>query len=507
MAPSPGPDDPVWAVPWLVDLLDVPPEGRWPRFMTAPHPLAVASYGAEFEAWHAVELGPLRWVQRLVARRLLEHDANGRLVWLELLLTMARQVGKSTLLRGLTLWRLAQRDRFGEPQLVVHTGKDVASCVEVWSPAASWAQDEARVEAGWRVRSANDMRTITAPDGESRWLILSKTQGGFSFSTSVVLVDEAWRVRLELVEEGLEPTMAEREQSQILIVSTASSAPSATRLFPRRRAAALRRLAAGTDVLLIEWSVPAGSDYLDPETWRRAAPHWTEWRERRIRLAAQRAADGMIDAETEETDPWASFASQWLNIWPEQSAMVSSSPLVDADLWRALGDISEPPPPGPLVLAVEDWYGLGASVAAAGVAYDGRVMVWGRIMSSRSAAMAWLERLAAEHPGSTLRVGLALAAEVREQSGLPHVCELEPATSTAGRAALAALRALVAEGRIVHDGGSDLTDQVASVIVSEGATGLSVARQSPRSDLLRAAAGAAHRASTPARPAEPFRVL
>jgi len=40
--------------------------------------------------------------------------------------TMARQLGKSWLLRELLLWRIHQGDRFGEPQDVLHTGKDLA---------------------------------------------------------------------------------------------------------------------------------------------------------------------------------------------------------------------------------------------------------------------------------------------------------------------------------------------------------------------------------------------
>src|SRR5262245_30752288 len=36
-----GPDDPVWRVPWLEPLLDVPADAVWPRLMTVPHPQAV----------------------------------------------------------------------------------------------------------------------------------------------------------------------------------------------------------------------------------------------------------------------------------------------------------------------------------------------------------------------------------------------------------------------------------------------------------------------------------
>src|SRR5262245_6672645 len=38
-----GVDDPVWQVPWLEPLLDVPGNATWPRLMTVPHPRAVGS--------------------------------------------------------------------------------------------------------------------------------------------------------------------------------------------------------------------------------------------------------------------------------------------------------------------------------------------------------------------------------------------------------------------------------------------------------------------------------
>src|SRR5262245_41735947 len=57
-------EDSRWRVPWLAELLEVPPEAVWPRFMTVPHPAAAGSLGAEFCKWAAAREGhPLRWWQ------------------------------------------------------------------------------------------------------------------------------------------------------------------------------------------------------------------------------------------------------------------------------------------------------------------------------------------------------------------------------------------------------------------------------------------------------------
>src|SRR5262245_44502137 len=113
----------IWdRAPWLDGLRRVPDNAVWPRLMSAPHPAAVGSVGAEFCHWSQQRSGrPVRWWQQVASYRLLEVDADGRLVWEAVVASMARQLGKSWWLRDLLMWRMHQADRFGEPQLVLHT--------------------------------------------------------------------------------------------------------------------------------------------------------------------------------------------------------------------------------------------------------------------------------------------------------------------------------------------------------------------------------------------------
>ena len=87
----------------------------------------------------------LRWFQRLVAYRLLEHDALFRLCWQVILMTVARQVGKTVLAHMLLDWRSEQRDRFGEHQLVLHTANVMRTAVR----GLDFATDRA-VKHGWK---------------------------------------------------------------------------------------------------------------------------------------------------------------------------------------------------------------------------------------------------------------------------------------------------------------------------------------------------------------------
>ena len=92
--------------------------------------------------------------------------------------------------------------------------------------------------------------------------------------------------------------MAEREQPQLLLVSTAHRL--ATGLMIGRRQVALADLEGGDGDLLIEWSTPPDRELDDVDGWRLASPHWTRQRER---LISKRYA-AMIEGEaTTRTNP------------------------------------------------------------------------------------------------------------------------------------------------------------------------------------------------------------
>ena len=200
-APPPEPEperdgleqsDERWRVPWLSSLLAVPADAVWPRLMTVPHPRAVGSLGDEFvEFAEKRSSGRLRWWQRLVATRLLEVDKAGELVWETVVWTMARQLGKSWLLRELLLWRIHQGERFGEPQDVMHTGKDVAVTKEVQRPARTWAKARPH---DYKVREVNGQEEIEYLPDSSRWMLRAK-EAVYGYSVSCAAADEAWKVK------------------------------------------------------------------------------------------------------------------------------------------------------------------------------------------------------------------------------------------------------------------------------------------------------------------------
>jgi hypothetical protein len=212
-------DHAVWDVSWLDPLRDVPANASWPRLMTPPHAAAVGSLGPDFAAAAKDRMGrPLRWWQQLAATRLLEHDEDGKLLWKAGLVSTSRQVGKSWLLRELLMWRLTQGWRFGgEPQMLLHVSRDVGVGRWIQREARSWAR---QLPDLFRVREANGLESIEyLPDG-SVWLLKSKL-GVYGHSASMAVVDEAWGIAADHVEDGLWPTLVERSSSQMVLCSTA----------------------------------------------------------------------------------------------------------------------------------------------------------------------------------------------------------------------------------------------------------------------------------------------
>jgi hypothetical protein len=434
--------------------------------MSAPHPDAVDSLGPEVEAsadFHDVRL---RWWQRLALARLLEVDASGELCWSEAILSTPRRAGKSWLLRELCWWRLIHGpERFGEDQTILHTSRTLVVTHDVARPAMRRAGD-----TGWATVSRSPGRERIFR-GESQWMILSEA-GAYGLGAGLAICDEGWDYAVTTVTEGIQPTMMERSSPQLLLVSTAHR--KATPLIPDRRAAAIEELTEPRRRLLLEWSAePTGDLLADAEA---ASPIWDRHRARHVQ-------DALDDARRRrpivgEVDPVDMFASQYLNDWGagRQLGREPGEPLVEVEAWEAV----RRPQEGPYaVAAVEDYFGRTFAVAWAHVDPDSLdITVGASVVGSRAALADALLGLQAER----LIVGASLLNDpVFDGYGA------DPVGSRETKAALAALRRGVAEGRVHHDGSVDLAEQLAEVRVVERAEGLSIVA-GQRSDLVRSAA-------------------
>jgi hypothetical protein len=456
--------------PWLHGLLDPPPDAAPPLAMTRPHADAVGSYGAQACAWiERTQRITLRWWQRLAITRQLEHDAAGRLLWRVVVESAPRRAGKSVRLRGVALWRLEHGAAlFGESQLIVHTGKDVAIVREIQRAAWRWAEDV----AGWTVTRANGKEALETGDGD-RWLARAM-HSVYGYDVALGMVDEGWGVDPAAVDDGLEPATMERPSPQLHLTSTAHR--KATSLMRRRISTALA--GTDTDTLLLLWAAPPGADAGDPATWRAASPHWTRQRGDLIATKYAAALAGEADPEADDLDPMAGFEAQYLNRWQLRAVTATAgTAVVEAQDWEALcAPVPSRPPDS---VAVEGWPGQGVSVARAWRVGGHVVVAVADAMDVPQAAALVAGYRCPRRPV----VGASLA---------DHPVWHGRAVSSSGavRTSVVDLAGLLRDGGLRHDGGDCLTAQVLGLRTSPGADGLRV-RSTGRADAVKAAVWAA----------------
>lgn len=287
--------------------------------------------------------------------RALEHDDDGRLVWSTVIITVGRQSGKSVLSRAVCLWRLHHADIFQEPQTILHVANKRSTAMEVMRPAGIWASETYGKKA---VRWGNENAGIEIPTGD-RWLIhAANDSAGVGYSVSMVFVDEAWKVKRSVVDDSLAPTMAEREQPQLWLVSTAGDSTSDLMTAYRQRALDKLEDTDPGSVLLLEWSAPAEADPNQVDTWKWASP---EWHDKREAFLHQQWANVEESAwRREYLNQWVIRSDHWLRDSWWKETLDPDLPLPDKGTWQ---------------IAVEtDFDGMGHAVAVCGI-NDGKYVI------------------------------------------------------------------------------------------------------------------------------------
>jgi hypothetical protein len=482
-------DDPVWDVGWLDDLREVSEDSTWPRFLTAPHPDAVGSYGERVEVSARRRGIELRWWQRLFVRMLLQHDAADELVYLSALLSTARQSGKTVGLREIGWWRLHAFDLFDQPQNVLHTARNFAPARDTLAPVLDYVDDS----DDYLTRRMTNRLQLTRIEDMAAWTAIA-FNAAYSMTSSLAIVDEAWDVPAAAVNEGIEPTLAEPASGQLLLVSTAHRR--ATALIPHRRVTLLQTLREPTTSMICEWSAPRSAEIKDRATWRMASPHWSRGRERLVEAALTRALAGEGD-DPREPDPIESFRNQWLNQWPLTTSMDDhgAEVFLTVEEWAERVTTMSDHRFANAVIAAEDYQGLGFGAVVASATHEGVIVLQGDTFPTRSALLDWLS-------GSTVGVSALLAGVTLSE--LPAIRSLHvnviPRGNIETTQSLPLLRTGVREGDILHVVGEQLDRQIEELRVRP-TTGqrLGISSKS-RNDLARCAAWAVHHLRTAAMP-------
>jgi phage terminase large subunit-like protein len=222
----------------------------------------------------------------------------------DVLVSVPRQSGKSSLALSLMVWRLLS----APDQFVLYSAQSRIAArrklLHTWWPRLSRSPlaDRFKLFRGFGAE-------MLSCDNGSRLELLSATESaGHGETTDLLVVDEAWVHQDAAIEQGIRPTMATRRDAQLWAMSTAGTAKS---VWWRGKLDA-GRLGAEVGVTegscLLEWAANADADATDEAVWWATMP----------------ALGRLIDVDTVRTDLQnmgvGEFRRAYLNQWADPAA-------------------------------------------------------------------------------------------------------------------------------------------------------------------------------------------
>jgi phage terminase large subunit-like protein len=241
--------------------------------------------------------------------------AGGRPAYRDVLVSVPRQSGKSSLALALVIYRMLET-----PQTRVLYAAQTRSAAREKLLAIWWPR-LAHSELGDRFRLFRGFgaEAVTADNGSTLHLLSATEHSGHGETTDLCIVDEAWVHVDARVEQSVRPTMATRREAQLWAMSTSGTERSVwwRRKLDAGRAAAEMGVTDG--LACFDWSAPDDANPADESVWWQAMP----------------ALGHLIDVETVTTDlanmGLAEFRRAYLNQWPD--LMVEGWAVIPRDVW------------------------------------------------------------------------------------------------------------------------------------------------------------------------------
>jgi phage terminase large subunit-like protein len=235
----------------------------------------------------------------------------------DVLVSVPRQSGKSSMALALIIWRL-----LSEPdQLVLYSAQNRVAArrklLHTWWPriARSPLADQFTLFRGF----GNEM--LSADNGSRLELLSATESAGHGESTDLVVIDEAWVHQDAAVEQSVRPTMATRGDAQLWAMSTAGTPKSIWWRGKLDTGRVNADLGVTSGACLLEWAADPTDDPTDEAVWWATMP----------------ALGRLSQVETIRADLANMAISEWkrafLNLWPDESA--EGWAVVAKDVWEA----------------------------------------------------------------------------------------------------------------------------------------------------------------------------
>lgn len=403
----------------------------------------------------------------------LSHKA-GRLAHRVSLVSVARQNGKTTAMKALLGWWLTSRAASHGKQTVLSVANKLILAERIFGELAPILIDKFGASAKW----SSGRMSLTMPDGSSWLVIAANASAGHGYSPDLIVIDELFDISTETVDQGLMPGQRARPQPLLSMWSTAGT--EASQAMIRWREQGIRAIEKpDTSMCFAEWSPPPGSSEEEPTTWGWANPA----------LGHTLTAETLrIELESPNRE---AFLRAAMNTW-----VTSEQSWMPARLWNNYAKTSVETSGG--YLAVESRTDESRYFAVRGVNVSGIVNIsFGIELRSMDQLWEWigqeLDRTPRPKPLIAASLSHTMPSSIERHAIL--VGRKELATMTRN------VRALIGEGKVIHDGHSHLTDHVTRAVGIETGSGFTLsALKSPGPiELARCFVWAAGFASRPER--------
>lgn len=326
-----------------------------PRFGTPRNPLRETLGGELAEVARRLGKPLMPWQRHAVDVALEVDPATGELWFEEVVITVPRQSGKTTLILAILVWRcitmalrlgpqtctyLAQTGKMARRKLdreFARIMRQARSLREI--PKMSRQIPTAANE--WKLSMNNGSEHIAFGTGSYLQIEAPTEEGSHGDVLDMPVMDEAFSHEDDSVEQAVDAATVTRRSPQSFIISTAGNERS---VFLARKVLAGRKCVddPNSRTCYLEWSVPDDERYDDPEVWARFLPafgHTITLARLLARLdKAQRNPD---EVDEDGFEPGvAGFRRAYLNQWPKFPAFGEEGDVgpIPMKLWNALTD-------------------------------------------------------------------------------------------------------------------------------------------------------------------------
>jgi hypothetical protein len=297
---------------------------------------------------------PLMPWQRDVIDTAMEIDPDtGRLAYREIILTVPRQSGKTSLILATAVHRALG---FGRRQNITYAAQTRNDARKKWEDDHVVALENSALRKLFRTRKTNGNAAIIWRNGSQHGIVANTEKSGHGGTLDLAFVDEAFAQVDNRLEQAFKPAMVTRANAQMWVVSTAGTDASVylKQKITSGRAAVEAGLTKG--ICYIEYSAPDDADPRDEDVWWACMPavgHTIE----RDAIRADFASMDLVE-----------FQRAYLNQWPDRNPVEQ---VIPDEAWSALADTSSVPL-DPVAFAVDvNPERTAAAIAIAGHRPDG----------------------------------------------------------------------------------------------------------------------------------------